>query len=348
MLKHPKTRRLIMLKRRTLLAAAAATPFATRAKAAGQVVVATWGGDYAELLTANVEKPILEQAGIEVTQDLGTQDTRKTKLIAEKSSRRGSLDVVHLSDTDMYQMAQAGVFEDVDLGAVSNASNIIKALRRPYSIPHIFSAQVILYNPAKVDVPKGFADLWNPKYKGRVAIPDLNYPAVTFGAAILGGGSMSNWEPARKMLLDLRKNDPKVYPSHEQLVQALKAEDIWIAPMWLARVFMWQKAGIKVDHIVPEEGAIPVVFQAAVPKNARNKENAWAYLNAMLDARAQLGFADRMGYVPTVTNASLPADLAGQIGFSSADQEKFRVPDYDYQAKVLPAILDFWNKEFKA
>jgi putative spermidine/putrescine transport system substrate-binding protein len=337
-----------MLTRRTLLAAAATAPIAGRAMAGGQVVVATWGGDYGELLTANVEKPILVPSGIEVTQDLGSQDTRKTKLIAEKASRRGSLDVVHLSDTDMYQMAQAGVFENVDLGAVTNAPAIIKALRRPYSIPHILSAQVILYNPAKMDAPKGFADLWNPQYKGRVAIPDLNYPAVTFGSAIAGGGSMSNWEPARKMLLDLRKNEPKIYPSHEQLAQALKAEEVWITPMWLARGFMWQKAGIKLAHVVPEEGAIPVVFEAAVPKNAQNKANAWAYLNAMLDPRAQLGFADRMGYVPTVTNASLPAEIAGEIGFSSAEQEKFRVPDYDYQARQLPAILDFWNKEFKA
>ncbi|MCW3474236.1 ABC transporter substrate-binding protein [Limobrevibacterium gyesilva] len=337
-----------MITRRTLLGAAAAASLATRASAAGQVVVATWGGDYGELLTRNVEKPLLTPVGIEAVQDLGSQDARKTKLIAEKVSRRGSLDVVHLSDTDMYQMAQAGVFEDVDLPAVPNAANIIKGLRRPYSIPHILSAQVILYNPDKIEAPKGFADLWNPKYKGRVAIPDLNYPAVTFGSAIAGGGGMSNWQPAKKMLLDLKKNEPKIYPSHEQLAQALKAEEVWITPMWLARGFMWRKAGIKLAHAVPEEGAIPVVFEAAVPKNARNKAHAWAYLNAMLDPQAQLGFADRMGYVPTVTNATLPAEIAGQIGFTPAEQEKFRVPDYSYQAKVLPEILDFWNKEFKA
>jgi putative spermidine/putrescine transport system substrate-binding protein len=99
---------------------------------------------------------------------------------------------------------------------------------------------------------------------------------------------------------------------------------------------------------VPEEGAIPVVFEAAVPKNAQNKENAWAYLDAMLDPTAQLGFADRMGYGPTVTNAALAADLSGAISFTAEQQAKFRLWDYEYTAKANPDILDFWSKEFKA
>ncbi|MDE2197679.1 MAG: ABC transporter substrate-binding protein [Rhodospirillales bacterium] len=334
--------------RRGLLAGSVALAAAPRAQAAGKVIVSTWGGDYAALLSANVEKPLLAPKGIEVLQDLGSQDARKTKLIAERVSRHGSMDVVHLGDADMYQMAQLGVFEEVDLKAVPNAATIIPKLRKPYSIPHIFSAQIILYNPDKVSGVTGFADLWDPKYKGRVAIPDLNYAVVTFGAALIAGGSMSNWEPAKQKLLDLKKNDPKIYPSHEQLAAALKTGEVWIAPMWLARGYMWQKAGINLAHVVPKEGAIPIVFEAAVPKNAPDKANAWAYLNAMLDAKAQQGFADRMGYVPTVSDATLPAAVGAQIGFSPADQAKFNTPDFAYQAKQLPAILDFWNKEFKA
>ena len=338
-----------MIGRRALLAAAAAAPFASPATAAGPVVVATWGGDYADLLTRNVEKPLLVPAGIEVTQDLGSQDARKTKLTAERAARRGTSDVIHLGDGDMYQMNLLGVFEPVPFDKLRNAGNIITSLRKPYCVPHIVSAQVIIYNPDKVTTPpRGFADLWDPKYKGRVALSDPNYGVMTMGAAIAGGGSMSNWEPAKWMLMDLKKLEPKLYPSHEQLVQAMKAEEVWIAPMWLAREFMWKKAGIKLAHAVPEEGAIPVIFEAAVPKNAANKDNAWAYLDAMLDPAAQLGFADRMGYGPTVTNANLTPELARQISFSAAEQAKFRLPDYAYQAVANPQIQDFWNKEFKA
>lgn len=333
--------------RRGLLAGVGALAMPAIARAAGQVVVSTWGGDYAELLSRNVEKPLLDPQGIEVLQDLNDQNTRKTKLIAEKGQRRGSMDVVHLSDADMFAMNLLGVFEPVAYDKLKNGGNIIGSLRKSYSIPHIVSGQVIMYNPDKVDPPKGFADLWNPKYKGRVAIPDLNFAVVAFGAAIAGGGSMSNWEPAKKMLLDLKKLEPKVFPSHETLITAMKSEECWIAPMWLAREFMWKKGGAKLAHVVPEEGAIPVTFEAAVAKNAQHKDAAWAYLDAMLDSKAQLGFADRMGYGPTVTNAQLPGDLVSQISFTPAQQAAFRTPDYAYQAAQLPAILDFWNKSFK-
>jgi putative spermidine/putrescine transport system substrate-binding protein len=336
-----------MIARRTLLAGVGAAALARPALAAGPGIVATWGGDYAELLTQTVEKPLLVPQGIEVLQDLGSQDTRKTKLIAEKAQRRGSLDVIHLSDTDMFQMNLQGFFDPVAYDKLKNGGNIIPALRKSYSVPHIVSGQVVVYNPDKVDVPKGFADLLNPKYKGRIAIPDLNYPAVVFGAAILGGGSMSNWEPAKKVLMDLKKLEPKVYPSHETLVGGLKSGEVWIGPNWLAREFMWEKAGVKLGHAVPEEGAIPVTFEAAVAKNAQHKDAAWAYLDAMLDAKAQLGFADRMGYAPTVTNAQLPANLLGAISFTPAQQKALRTPDYAYQAAQLPAILDFWNRSFK-
>ncbi len=337
-----------MIARRSLLAAAGALAMPSIARAGGQVVVSTWGGDYGELLARNVEKPLLEPQGIEVLQDLGSQDTRKTKLIAEKAQRRGTMDVIHLSDADMYQMNLQGVFDAVPFDKLKNGKNIIGALNKPYSVPHIVSAQVIMYNPDKIKTPpKGFADLWNPAYKGRVAIPDLNYAVVAFGAAIAGGGSMSNWEPAKKMLLDLKKLDPKIYPSHETLIAGMKSEEVWIAPMWLAREFMWKKGGAVLSHAVPEEGAIPVTFEAAVAKNSQHKDEAWAYLDAMLDAKAQLGFADKMGYGPTVTNAQLPGDLAGAISFTPEQQKAFRTPDYAYQAAQLPAVLDFWNRSFK-
>ena len=69
--------------RRSLLAAAAAAPFLPRpARAAGTAVVGTWGGDYAELLGANIDKPILGPDSIEVVQDVAPQDPRKAKLVA--------------------------------------------------------------------------------------------------------------------------------------------------------------------------------------------------------------------------------------------------------------------------
>ena len=53
------------LSRRAALAGAATLPLiARRASAEEAMVIATWGGDYANLLHANVDEPILKPEGI--------------------------------------------------------------------------------------------------------------------------------------------------------------------------------------------------------------------------------------------------------------------------------------------
>ena len=339
-----------MIDRRSLLAAAALPLIPARARAAeGQAVVGTWGGDYAELLSANIDKPLLKPTGIEVLQDVAPQDPRKAKLVAERTARRGTMDVCCLSDNDMYTMSLLNVFEPITEANVPNLKHVIPALRADYAIPHIFSGKVILYNPDKVKpAPQSYADLWDPKYRGRVGFSDLLYLNIIESAALVGGGSMTNYEPGKAKLRELKALGAKVYPSNEALAAALKSEEVWMTVMWAARGFMWKKAGIPVERAVPKEGATYYVSSAAVPKNAQNKPNGLAYLNAMLDPKAQAAFADRMGFMGTVDNAAVPPELQKQIGFTDKEMADFRKLDFDYLAKNTSQLLDFWNKEFKA
>ena len=342
------TRRNTLMGAGALAAYAAGLPGLAEAQGGGQVVVGTWGGDYGELLRQMIDQPLMKPQNVEVLQDLANADPRKTKLIAERQSRRGSMDVACLSDSDMYLIAQQGVFDEVPLDRVKGAGAIIPALRKSYAIPHIYSYRVILYNPNKVTAPpKSYADLFDPKWRGRVGLSDILYRANTESAALAGGGSVSNYEPAQKKLMEWRSLDVKLYPSNEALDAALQAEEVWLTVMWMARGFMWQKAGIPLKHVVPAEGATTIVFEAAVPKNSRNKDNAWRYLDAMLDPKAQAGFADRMGYVPTVTTATLPPELAQQLSLTDAERARLLTPDFAYVTRSQSQILEFWNKQFK-
>ncbi|WP_207415319.1 extracellular solute-binding protein [Roseomonas haemaphysalidis] len=344
----------MIVTRRTALAgaafaaASAGLPSLARAQSK-QAVVGTWGGDYGELLRQHIDVPLMQPQGIEILQDVANADPRKTKMLAERQARRGTMDVSCLSDTDMNMMAAQNTLDTLEMDKLKRAGTIVSALRKPYAIPHIYSALVLLYNPDKVTTPPtSFADMWDPKYRGRVGLSDILYSTNTFAAAAAGGGGFSDYKPGQAKLMELRSLDAKVYPSNEALAAALKGEEVWMTPMWLARGFMWQKAGIPLRHVVPKEGAYAIVFEAAIPKNSRNKDQAYAYLDAMLQPQAQTAFADRMGYLPTVTDATLPPDIAKQISLSEAEQARLRAPDYDYLLRAHGEILDFWNKQFKA
>jgi putative spermidine/putrescine transport system substrate-binding protein len=329
-------------------AAAGLAPKAPARAESSQVVVGTWGGDYGQLLSDLIDKPLLAPKGIEVLQDVASADPRKTKLLAERQSRRGSMDVACLSGSDAFIVAATHAFEAVDATQVPRINKVFPELRTETAVPHIYSAQVILYNVNQVKAPPAcYADLWDPKWRGRLGLVDILYEWNTLAAALAGGGGTSNYDPGERKLMELRSLDAKIYPSNEALAAGLKSEEIWLTVMWLARGFMWKKAGIPLSHVVPREGAVSIVFEASVPRNARNKQGGFAYLDAMLDPRAQTAFADKMGYVPTVSDAVLPDDLARQVSLSEADRAKLLKPDHKYQMDRSQRTLDFWNKEFK-
>ena len=80
-----------------------------------------------------------------------------------------------------------------------------------------------------------------------------------------------------------------------------------------------------------------------MPKNAPNKEGAYAWLNAMMAPSAQEGFAVDMGYNPTVTNAKVPADVQKRIGFTDEEKKRLVDLDYGYMAKndvAVPGLVE--------
>jgi putative spermidine/putrescine transport system substrate-binding protein len=314
-----------------------------------QIVVGTWGGDYEALLDANITKPLLEPQKLEVLTDVASQDPRKTKLVAERNSKHGSMDVACLGEADMFQMAQQGILLDVDDTLVPNMKNVLPKLRKKYAVPHIYSGRVVVYNVDRVKpAPTAYADLWDPKFKDKVGLVDILYPQNIEAAAMTAGGTATNYEPGKAKLMELKKLGCKIYPSNETLAAALKSEEVWITVMWRARAVQWKKAGIPVSSIVPKEGATPIIFEMAVPKNAPDRDCAMRYLDAALDPRAQVGFADKMGYVPTVTNAVLPEELKKELDFTPEERANFFIQDLKYIADNQAQLLEWWNKEFKA
>src|SRR5260370_1263305 len=122
------------------------------------------------------------------------------------------------------------------------------------------------------------------------------------------GGTPSDFEPGKKKLREFKKLGVRVLPSNEAMAQALQSGEVWITPMWRARCVQWQNAGIPVANVAPAEGAIPILFEFGVPKNPPHKQGADPFLHASLEPAAQIGFAQKMGYAPTVANAQLPPE----------------------------------------
>src|SRR5258706_4109335 len=305
------TRRTMLGGTAALVAGAALPAWAQDSK---RVVVGTWGGDYSRLLAKNIETPLLAPKGWDVVKPEENAPPRKTKIMAEKALRRGTVDVSGFSSTDMYELEQQGLVEHLDYTKMPNAKNLIPAMKYPYGIGHIYSGKVVLYNPKLIATPPtSFADALDAKHGNKLGIIDIQYQFTMMAAALASGGSMTNYEPGKERLMACRQAGAKILPTNEAMAQALQNEEVGICIMWKARAVQWQKAGAKVETVAPKEGIPLYISGFVIPKNAPNKDGAHAWLNEMLQPSAQEAFAEDMGYNGSVTNAKIPAETEKRI-----------------------------------
>ncbi len=313
-----------------------------------RVVVGTWGGDYSRLIQKNIDAPFLKPKGVEVVYDEAGSAPRRAKMQAESRLPRGTTDIQALSAAEMFEMNAAGLLAPIDYAQIPLAGNILPAMRYPYGIGHIYSAKVAVYNPKLVAAPKSFKDSFDPKHGNKMGIIDIQYQFVMLAAALANGGSISNFEPGKELLLAAKKAGARIYPTNEAFAAALKSEEIHTGIMWKARVVQWQNAGISVESVAPSEGVPYYISGFCIPKNAPNKAGAHVFLNAMLEKGAQDNFAIDMGYNGTVTNTVVAPDLQKRIGFTPEEQKLLVDLDYGYIAKNDAAMKEWWDKVFKA
>src|SRR5262249_24973037 len=187
-----------------------------------------------------------------------------------------------------------------------------------------------------------------PKYAGHVGIIDIQYQTTIQSAAMISGGSFTDYEPGKAKLMELKKIGFKMMPTNEALAQAIKTEDGWMCIMRKARPCTRQNGGVHVEIADPKEGVVTYISDFTIPKNAPNKEGAYAFLNAMLDPKPQEGFIEDMGYNPTVDDVELTTAMAKRVGFTEEEKKQLLVEDSDYLAKNDAQLKEWWDKEFKA
>jgi len=340
----------LIMSRRGVLGGAAllAAPSIIRpARAADTCVVGTWGGDYARLLRENIDEPILKPAGVDVLQDIGDESPRVAKLYAQSKLPRGTVDIACVGAVNGYRVNDAGLVENLTEKQVPNLKHVAEELRMPGFVPHIYSAQVLVYNPANVpEPPKTFGDLLDPKWKGKIGMVSTVAPWVMMAASLFETGKTSDFDKAKAFMLKLNANGLRLYPETDALAPAFRSGEIDVGVIWLARTVMWQNAGFPVKGNFPKEGAILYVSGMVLPKNAPDKDAAYKYMNGMLEPKAQQGFAAHMGYLPTVDDAPLSGKVGEQLAFPEP-RPKLVTADYPVFAKAMPDLNDWWLKNIQ-
>ncbi len=174
---------------------------------------------------------------------------------------------------------------------------------------------VMVYDTRHVQpAPTGLAAMWEPAYRGRVAVsapPNIQGLAFT---AILAHANGGDWRNINAALPQLRALAPSVQtfdPNPDGYTLILN-DQVRFATGWNARAQLYadQSQG-RIGVVLPTEGTIFQINTINIVAGSKNRARAVQFFNHALSAPVQAAFTERMFYGPTNANAQVaPAALA--------------------------------------
>jgi iron(III) transport system substrate-binding protein len=171
----------------------------------------------------------------------------------------------------------------------------------------------------EADRPKTWTDLLNPKYKGKIVMPDPNFSSLL---VVITGmlGKIHGWQYFDK----LRANDVMVVQSNQQVSDMIRRGERPIAMAAdAAYVGPSRKQGLKVSILYPTDGAFVIASPSSVVRGSPNPNAAKAFADFMLSREVQELFPGEYLY-------SARTDIAGPPGYPALTSFKIHPVDYDY------------------
>ena len=266
---------------------------------------------WTEYVPDSVIEKFEKETGIKV--NVSTYSSNEDMLAKVKSESEGTYDIVQPSDYMVEQMASQGMLEELKTDELKNLSNIGESYLNPsydpgnkYSVPYQGGVAGIAVNTSKVkkDITS-YDDLFDSSLKNSIVALD-DYRAVIGMTARSMGYSMNETDPAvlskiQDKLLTL-KNNVKLYDS-DSPKYALISGDCTVGYVWSAEIALAMEENPDIKVVYPTEGAYLFMDNWAIPKGAKNYDNAVKFIDFMLDAENAQMVLEEFPYLSPNTKA---------------------------------------------
>lgn len=329
---------------RILAAIAFACASATTAVAQDRVVIqydcipnyANWGG---------VTAQYLKESGVRVPPDM--KGSSATMVALEKEQGNPQADVAYYNAAIGYQAAGKGLHQPYKPKGWEKIPTELKDPNGLWWAVHSANIAIIVNTAALKGkpVPKSFADLLKPEYKGMIVYDDPTIHGTSFTFIyginnILGGGPDQNKGFAYLKALDANVLN---YARENSYNDVLRGEvPIWVNADGNGLKMKWtDKAPVEV--IIPEEGTVVAPLVMALVKGAPHLEEAKKYLDWCLGDSAQKTMAE--SFFRPIMNVDL-GPMSAQFPPASA-YAKAIAPPLDVMAASADATKARWVKEIK-
>ena len=285
---------------------------------------------WSEYIPQAVIDQFSKETGIAVSvENYASNEEMMAKLLAGG----GSYDVIQPSEYVVGALAKEGLLRPIDQAAVPNIKNIDPKFLsmsfdpgNKFSVPFMAGTVGIVINTETVtDDIKTFNDVFQEKYKGRIVVLDDAREIVTWGLLSMGipvndmsDANLDKVKPVLTKWLPLIK----VYDSDSPKTALLNG-DVDLGVVWGGEGAILLNENKKFKWVIPAEGTHLFIDSLAIPKTAKNPENAEAFMNFILRPDISKQISDAFPYLnPNLAARELlsPAQRSNIASFPSDDQ----------------------------
>ncbi|MBB2743317.1 UNVERIFIED_ORG: spermidine/putrescine transport system substrate-binding protein [Microbispora rosea subsp. rosea] len=213
-----------------------------------------------------------------------------------------------------------------------------------YSIPWASGMTGIAYNPKYVDTPPtSMADLWNPKYKGKVGMMSDSQEIANFGLFALGidpdTSTEADWQKAAAKLQEQRDAGIVRKYYDQAYIDPLAKGDIWLTMAWSGDVFQKNVSdGTDLKFVIPQEGATIWTDNMMIPKTATNPVDAIMLMDFFYDVNVAGHLAEYINYVTPVPAAK---DVIAADATKATGADKKLLEQVSTSPLVFPSAEDY-------
>jgi spermidine/putrescine-binding protein len=252
---------------------------------------------------------------------MGSSDELVAKL---RGGAASNYDVISPSSDVATMLSRSGLVAPLDLTKIPNYAELsptltskplVKQNGKVYGVPLTWGPNPLLYDIGAISkAPESWADLWNPKFAGKLSFWD-DLSTVYMAAQVLGFGkpdptaiynlSDAQLEQVKQKLIALKPNIRKLWTTGGELTNLFQNHEVIAAMGWPLVTNQLRKSGIPIEEEIPSEGTTGWIDHLMITSSSENKELAYQLLNYLISAQAQKQLSDVTGYIPANPQAAL-------------------------------------------
>lgn len=214
-------------------------------------------------------------------------------------------------DEKTLEMVQEGMYTPLDVSRLAHWEDIFPKMKQlpgvmvdgeVYLVPVDAGTAGIMYNAdVVIEAPDSWRDLFDPRWRGRAALEDLDVTAIDIGALAIGiedplAMSEADLERVTEFLTQNKGNFRTFWGGEAQIKNLFKSGEVVISSGYPGTAKDLREEGVNVRFTVAREGQMLWACGYGITPNAQNLDAAYALLNYYTSLPPQLYAAENWNY----------------------------------------------------